>query len=260
MVDSSNDGTENIITKEFPEVRLFHFQERKNVGTARNIGVEKTKGEVVLFLDTDCIAKPNWIDQMYSAIQSLEVDGVGGSIENGTPWSISGSIGFYLEFYRFLSSNGNPTKKVFLLGGNSGFKKEVFEHIQYKDESVGDDFIFSWQLAKQGKSLLFLPNVSVKHLNKVGLHKVSQYQYKLGFGAYTYRNQISPDIVRFLKNFPILVFFIPFGIIAWIGSTVLWRRGILEFVKLIVLLPLLYIANNIWALGFYQRLRNLNAT
>ena len=256
LVDSSNDGTENIIKKEFPEVRLFHFEEQKMVGTARNIGVEKTKGEIVLFLDTDCIANPTWIDQMYSAIRNLDADGVGGSIENGTSLSITGSVGYYLEFYRFLASHGKPFTTQFLMGGNSGFKKGVFKTNLYSDMSIGDDFTFSWQLTKQEKLLFFLPPASVTHMNKTGVRKVLQYQYKIGLGACSYRDFVSPDVMRFLKTLPFLIFFVPLGIMGWIGFTILRRRGLLEFLKFVVLLPFLYIANNFWAMGFFRGLRN----
>jgi len=90
LVDSSDDDTNLIIEKEFSEVNMFHFQERHYVGSARNIGVIHAKGEIVLFLDTDCIAPFNWVEQMYRAIQSTQAAGVGGSIENGSPFSISG--------------------------------------------------------------------------------------------------------------------------------------------------------------------------
>ena len=256
VVDSSDDGTEQIVVNEFPEVRLFHFQERRSVGTARNIGVEKARGEVVLFLDTDCVAKETWIGQMYTAIKSLGADGVGGSVENGTSWSITGSVGFYLEFFRFLAYNGRPYTTIFFIGGNSGFRREVFRSAQYDNMNVGDDFTFAWQLAKQKKKLLFLPSVSIRHMNKTGLLKVLRYQYELGMGAYAYRHNVSPSIIRPLESLAILTFLMPVGIMAWIGCIVLRRRGVLEFFKFLLLLPLLYVANNVWAIGFYRALRN----
>ena len=48
----------------------------------------------------------------------------------------------------------------------------------------------------------------------------------------------------------------PVGIMAWIGSIVLRRRGVLEFLKFLALLPFLFIANNFWAVAFYRQLRN----
>ena len=258
MVDSSNDGADQIVANEFPEVRLFHFQERLSVGTARNTGVEKAKGEILLFLDTDCVTKHTWIDQMHTSIQSFGADGVGGSVENGTPWSITGSTGFYLEFFRFLASGERPYATPFFMGGNSGYRKEVFRtngtYHRFNDGSIGEDLIFNWKLMKEGKVLMFLPSVTVRHLNKTGLLKVLRYQYKLGMGAYSYRSIFSSGIISSLNNLPILTFFMPVGIMVWIGSIVLRRRGVLESLKFVVLLPFLYIGNNVWAMGFYREL------
>ena len=260
MVDSSNDGTDQIVANEFPEVRLFHFQERLFVGAARNKGIEKARGEVMLFLDTDCVTKHTWIEQMYEAIQDFDADVVGGSVENGTPWSITGSTGFYLEFFHFLANGERPCATPFFMGGNSGYRKEVFRtngtyNLFNEDGIPGEEFIFNWKLMKKGKVLMFLPSVAVRHLNKTGLLKVLRYQYKLGIGAYSYRCDTSSDIMSLFKHLPILAFFIPFGIMVWIGSTVLRRRGVLEFLKFVVLLPFLYMGNNVWAMGFYRELK-----
>jgi hypothetical protein len=54
-VDSSTDGTDGIVEREFPEVRLLHFRERCKVGEARNLGVQAARGDIVLFTDTDTI-------------------------------------------------------------------------------------------------------------------------------------------------------------------------------------------------------------
>jgi glycosyltransferase involved in cell wall biosynthesis len=256
LIDSSDDGTDRIVADEFPEIRLFHFPQRCSVGRARNIGIEKARGEIVLFLDTDCITKPTWIEEMCSAIQRFGADGVCGSLENGTPWNLAGTTGFYLEFFRFLPFDGKPQPTPFLVGGNSGFRREVFRSIRYHDASVGDDFTLSWQLATQGKRLLFLPAVSVLHLNKTGWRKILGYQYKLGMAACSYRSRTSPNLIRCLEKFSILAFLMPLAVLPWIGFVVLRRRGVLEFLKFTVLLPSLYLANNVWAWGFYQALKN----
>jgi len=258
LVDSSDDGTDLIVDKEFPEVRLFYYQERRYVGIARNIGVEQAKGNVVLFLDADCIAPPNWVDQMYRTIQSQRVDGIGGSIENGTPLSLSGSVGFYLEFYRFLSYEGMPHISPFLIGANCGFKKGVFKDVRYSDDydekSIGEDFYFTWKLSQQGKKIIFAPSISIKHLNRKGWLKVLRYQYKIGQSACNYRYLVSPKIMHYFMKFPFLTFLLPIVVVPWIGSYILRRIGIIEYLKFITMFPLFYVGNNIWAAGFYREL------
>jgi glycosyltransferase involved in cell wall biosynthesis len=254
VVDSSSDGADQIIAAEFPQVCLHHFSERRSVGAARNIGVEKARGEVILFLDTDCIAGPAWIDQMVQGIHNLEADGVGGALGNGTPGSLSGSIGYYLEFFRFLPYSGQPYPTFYLVGGNCGFERQVFDLARYTDQSVGDDLSFNWQLIQQGKRLWFLPSVAVSHLNKTGLSTVLRYQYKLGEGACRYRGLTSPKLMRFLKRLPVAVFFMPLGILPMIAAVILKRRGVAEFLKFMALLPLALAVNGVWALGFYRQL------
>jgi glycosyltransferase involved in cell wall biosynthesis len=256
LVDSSDDGADQITAAEYPQVRIFHFNERCLVGTARNIGFERARGEVVLILDSDCIANPSWIDQMYYGIKKLNADGVGGSLENGTPWSLSGCLQYYLEFFRALPCKAKPYESPYLIGGNCGFRRNVFEIARYTDPPTADDWIFNWELLSKGKILYFLPMASVTHLNKTGLKRVFHYQYRLGLGACVYRSMVSPDDVRIFRQFPFLAFLIPAVIVPRIGGLVLIRRGIFEFFKFVLLLPMLWVANTVWAAGFYRELMN----
>ncbi len=259
LVDSSKDGTDQIVANHFPEVRLFSFRERLSVGAARNVGVDQARGKVVLFLDVDCIAEPAWIDKMSTPIHRDGAHGVGGSVKNGTPRSVSGSIGFYLEFFRFLATRRAPFETFFLMGGNSGFSRDVLRDTPYENLSVGEDFLFSWKLAKQGKKIQFLPSASVTHVNRTGLMEVLRYQYELGLGAASYRARVSPRIMRVLRILPLLAFIIPPGVMAWIGGIILRRGGVLAFLRFVGLLPLIYFANNLWALGFYRRVKGLKS-
>jgi cellulose synthase/poly-beta-1,6-N-acetylglucosamine synthase-like glycosyltransferase len=255
VVDSSTDGTDLIIKCEFPLVRLIHFSERRQVGTARNIGIEAARGDVILFVDADTIPCPTWIDQMYRAIRELGADGVGGAMSNGTPWSVSGSTGFYLEFARFLSHRGPPECARFLVGGNSGFRREILSGMSYSDRSLGEDMLFSSRLAKNGNRLLFLPAASVTHLNRTGWRTVLSYQHKLGQGAFFYRSQDSPMKVRLLRASPALFFLIPFVVVIRIGVSILWRRQGMDFLRFVVVLPLCLIGNAAWAFGFHGAMR-----
>jgi cellulose synthase/poly-beta-1,6-N-acetylglucosamine synthase-like glycosyltransferase len=255
VVDSSTDGTERIVEEEFPQVRLLHFPHRCQVGTARNFGIDAAKGDVVLFVDADTIPIPTWIDQMYRAISDLGADGVGGSMSNGTPGKLAGCVGFYLEFFRFLEYNGDPRPARLLVGGNSGFRRQLLKQTRYLDHSVGEDMLLSSRLAQQGKKLLFLPRASIRHLNRTEFRTVFRYQHQVGQGAFLYRSFDAPKTVRLLQWAPPLIFLMPFAVMIWIGGTILLRRRIADFARFAIALPLCLIANFAWASGFLEAMR-----
>lgn len=254
LVDSSNDGTDRVVQEQFSEVRLFHFSERCSAGKARNFGVGVARADVILFLDTDCVAPSTWIDQMYDAMQDETVDAVCGSLENGTPWSITGSVAYYLEFFRFLPHHGERHQSLFLVSANAGFRKKVFRRNRYQDASIAEDFTFGMQLTQEGRGLVFLPSVSVRHTNKRGWKRVFEYQYLLGLGTSRYRRHLSPNLIRLLQRLPILVFLMPNVVMVWISAVLFRKGGFLEFLKFVVLLPVAYAGNVAWAVGFYRGL------
>jgi glycosyltransferase involved in cell wall biosynthesis len=259
VVDSSTDGADAIVRDEFPQVRLLHFAQQCQVGSARNIGVQSARGDIILFLDTDTVPVPAWIDQMCRAIRDHGADAAGGSIANGTPWSLTGSAGFYLEFFRFLAHDAEPHPARFLMGGNSAFRRDVLNGIEYADHSTGEDMLLSSRLARKGRKLLFLPRASVKHLNRTGFRRVLGYQVKLGRGAFLYRSADSPDQVRLLRSLPWLAFLMPLGLLPWIGYSLLRRRPA-DFLRFLVVSPICLIANMGWAFGFFQALRGSTGT
>lgn len=255
MVDSSSDGTDKFVRENFPDVRVIHMENQTFTGKARNIGVEYALAGIVLFIDTDCIAPEDWIDKMYNAFRENNTEGICGALENGTPWSMTGSVGYYLEFFRFLPCAGKPYETLFLVGGNSGFRRPVFENTQFINANIGDDFTFSMDLKADKKKLVFFPTISVKHLNKKGFSRVLDYQYKLGVGACRYRRVLSPQIISVLEKIPLVTFLMPNIVMIWIATTILGKRGPLDFLKFLAFMPFAYVANINWARGFYKELK-----
>jgi glycosyltransferase involved in cell wall biosynthesis len=62
VVDSSSDGTGDIVAEEFPWIRLIRYAERKYCGDARNAGLAQAHGSIIALIDADCIARKNWAE------------------------------------------------------------------------------------------------------------------------------------------------------------------------------------------------------
>ena len=72
--DGSHDKTEKVVNK-WQKKSLFELiyirQENKGPGAARNHGLEKCRGNIILFIDSDCEAHPKWIEVI---IETFELD------------------------------------------------------------------------------------------------------------------------------------------------------------------------------------------
>jgi glycosyltransferase involved in cell wall biosynthesis len=251
LVDSSSDGTDGIVSAEFPWVRMTHFPDRKTAGQARNVGIRVALGRFILFTDSDCIPCPEWVESMYAAFGRYGALGVGGTMANGTPWSLTGTAGFYLEFFRFLARDREPFPVRFLVGGNSGFRREVFQDTCYSDDSLGEDMVFSWQTSSNGR-LISIPLGQIRHLNRTGFRHFLAYQRKIGRACVMYRSVISPGAIRIFRYFPIASLLLPFVMIPWIAGVTLFRGRARDFLSFLFLSPLCFVGSLAWAWGFRE--------
>ena len=55
---------------------------------SRNRGVAASSGELVAFLDSDCLAEPNWIEELVKAMYDPQVGAVTGLVLDPPPKSI----------------------------------------------------------------------------------------------------------------------------------------------------------------------------
>ena len=88
--DSNNDEIENLIDqriKEFNEkniiLKYIRNEKERSIAIARNIGIENSKGNVILFLDSDVILEEDYIKEMLKVYkQKQNAIGVQGYITN----------------------------------------------------------------------------------------------------------------------------------------------------------------------------------
>ncbi|MFC1576916.1 glycosyltransferase [Candidatus Omnitrophota bacterium] len=253
-VDCSTDTTPCIIREEFPEVRLAHFENRKTIGEARNIGVEKSKGTFIFFLDADCVAGKNWISEAIKLFEGdKELKGLCLAVENYSEASIIEKVDFLLEFYHWLPCQKRINNAWQLTAAASAYRKEVFSEGKFKESYIyGEDVIFSMRLANKGYKLLFEPSAKMINVNiRRSMPDFLRHQIKVGRGsAYVRREGKMPSGI-FLR-FPPLIFIAPFYIVPKMGLTYVIRKDLVNFVFFLKYFPLFFIGNFFWAAGFYK--------
>src|SRR3989344_3930112 len=186
----STDRTLEIINKfirSFKNIRLFHNPNKlsEGKGMSKDIGVKKSKGEFVVFLDHDNIlVEKKWLnniiepfkDKKVMASQSLleymeddslfvkYVNALGVEDPFATPCSLVSQVALYPKRFRIIDGKYyfyTLDRKNVLFGGANGcaFRKKVFSII---DGYTRDVDVFA-SMAEKGMSVAIPLNVRVHH-------------------------------------------------------------------------------------------------
>lgn len=170
--DASTDGTPHEAAK-FP-VRLIALKERRQASFCRNLGAEAAKGEILAFMDSDCLADPMWLRELLPAFKDVSIGIAGGlvdsfSTERGLDRyeKVKSSlvVGSWFKrsseedrFFYVPSCNLLVRKELFLKLG--GFRPELH---------VGEDVDLCWRMQDAGYHVEYRPvgKIYHKHRNRV---------------------------------------------------------------------------------------------
>ena len=125
----------------------------KGAGPARNGGVAASSGEVLAFIDSDCVAEPSWIEEGVKALESF--DFVGGRVrvlvadpERVTPVEAFERV-FAFDFKTYIERKGFTgagnlfcPRPLFLRVG--GFKTGVSEDVEWSRRAQADGFALGY--------------------------------------------------------------------------------------------------------------------
>ena len=179
VVDSSTDGTAELIAEQFPDVSLYRFEQRKFPGDARNLGVDRAHGELLAFLDADCFVAPDWVAEIARARQ-LGCAAVGGALENGNPESAVGWAHYFFEFSAWMPC-GRAREQSEIPAGCLSVRRDVVDRYGPFPEGVySSDSVFSWRLRAHREKLLFQPSIRIRHVNTTRMGRLVAAKFRHG--------------------------------------------------------------------------------
>lgn len=157
VVDNgSNDDTVSI-AKEFTD--KVYIKADCNVGAVRNYGVSHAKGEIIVFMDSDCLAPRSLLSQSAALVKSQEDTAFGGVLRtrDNPNW---------IEKYWLLENEKNESGQKDLVGGYISLPKQLFTKAGLFDESItsGEDSDLSHRIKRVGGSVVITPKLYVTHL------------------------------------------------------------------------------------------------
>ena len=249
----------NLIQSDINQVKFIKTKKPTPPAIARNMGASIAKGDFLFFIDADCIASPEWINnhlQVHQVVNRLSVVGGGVVFPNDNYWTLSDNISTFHEFMTHLPKQ----EKKMLPSINLSIPKDIWDLTAGFNENypypAGEDSEFTLKIHTMKYPIIFEPDATVVHLpNRNKFIDLIRHAYR--FGQYSIKsNDVYWDIL-----------FVPFPLRHWISALILSPMlaayvlmKIIAYEKLPFrywhTLPTIYLLKIIWCFGFASQLKS----
>lgn len=253
LVESSQDGTADLVRREFPEVRVLALSRQVSAGEARNLGIQAARGQTLFFVDQDCVVPSDWLERLQHHLGEPGTGAAGGAIGFRNWSNLSGSAVFFLEFlYHFPSRRAATKNAHFLLGCNLACRREAIEGVCFPAQTLAEDLLFSAAIRRAGWDTVYDPTIHVSHWNREGWGEFFRYNAKMGRAAARSHLLLRPSWSSLVLRYPWLVCASPLVILPkiFLGLLGQWRY----LARFLLLLPCCWLGNWVWAWAFYREI------
>jgi len=184
--DESTDGSAEKIAA-FLDDRRVRVVKTNHVGhsCAKNRGAEKATGEILYFIDADCVAAPNCLSQLKTLFDQADVSCVGGELR---------ALNKTHLITRAIEIIQNPPSH--LVGANAAYRREAFGKAGGFDERMkfGEDVDLYWRAKKLGLRCHIDSTVSVRTIHPHTILDLLRQRFRWGIG-YAQLTEKHPEAV-----------------------------------------------------------------
>ena len=258
----STDGSREIVEgfRAKTDIALrWHSDKSLRVSAARNTAIRETQAELLLFLDDDCITRPDWIRQLIQPLLDGKAD-IAGATDYAPADDPFLARCEDVAFSSWVGSGGVRGGKGPALTGfcpmtcNMAMWRVKMIEVGSFEETMKavEDTEFVYRSREKGLRVVFVPGATVQHRRRAAIRSICYHNYIRGYGR-----------TFLLKRYPAqkqVAFFLPsaalLGGVILLAAGAFWRpawwvlgAGIAGYLALLA----------IAAIHGYQKVRTLSA-
>lgn len=236
--------------------RFISTGEPVSAAAARNIGMGEATGRYLLFIDSDCVAAPDWVDRLMEPhMQNEEVVGGGVAFLPDGYWALADNVS---RFHEFLVG-GKPGYRRYLPTLSLSVSRKVARQVGGFDErlpgAAGEDVDWTIRITKLGYRLYFEPRAIVYHQpSRIGVNAVLEHWLQSGHNMSRVRLRHA-DVLRapfllrsrlgMLSLSPIISLYVT-------GAVFVRNRSLVRYLHT---LPAVFLTKMAWCLGASRQVR-----
>jgi cellulose synthase/poly-beta-1,6-N-acetylglucosamine synthase-like glycosyltransferase len=176
--DGSTDHTRAVLEK-LPVLTIP--QENEGPAGARNTGASAATGEFLLFIDSDCVPSPDWLEQMIKPFENEEVVGVSGAYKTR-----QGSLVARFAQYEFEERYRMLERQPFIdmiASHAAAYRRETFIKAGgfLRELRMNEDVELSYRLSAEPGKLVFNPLAIVYHLHPATCGRYFRIKFGRGY-------------------------------------------------------------------------------
>lgn len=137
------------------------LQRHKGAGPARNAAVAAARGDVLAFIDSDCIAQPRWLASGLACLAHAPV--VGGRVDVGTPPPGSRTGAEVFEAVFAFRMRDYVEKKGFAGSGNLFCSRATFDKVGGFGTGLSEDVDWSRRARELGLQIIYCDGAAITH-------------------------------------------------------------------------------------------------
>jgi glycosyltransferase involved in cell wall biosynthesis len=166
LVDNNSADRSAALAAHYPRVRILQ-ETKQGAYAARNCGVAASRGEILAFTDSDCVASANWLRDLMAPFGDPAVGLVHGRRVFGAAGSTLSMLADYEAEIHALIFSGTFDGAVFGFTNNMAVRREIFERCgPFVEVLRGADSIFVNRVvaAMSHQVLRYSRDACVRHL------------------------------------------------------------------------------------------------
>lgn len=144
-------------------IRFVDTGQAINPAAARNRGAALATGDILCFIDSDCLASENWLERL-AAHHEEGAQIVGGGValpSKSNYWTMCDNLACFADFIDCTE----PGERPYLPSLNLSIRRTIFQEMGGFDERFisGEDTDLSFRLRRQDYTLQFEPQAAATH-------------------------------------------------------------------------------------------------